>query len=90
MIIYQFLLKFFVIYPNLNLFKFKVLQKDHPNKMNFTMYKNTLNGRIEYEPPDKQMSSFTGFIKLNKDPKIHLLNIENFIPRGSVIKSAGW
>jgi len=29
-------------------------------------------------------------MKLNQDPKISKININNFIPRGSVIKGAGW
>lgn len=38
--------------------------------MKIKVFKNKLTGKIEYEAPNNQMDKFTGFIKLNKDPKI--------------------
>lgn len=29
-------------------------------------------------------------MKLNKDPKVITLDFNNFVPRGSIIRSAGW
>jgi hypothetical protein len=54
------------------------------------MYRTMLNGRIDYERPNSNLSQFNGLIKLNRDPKIHILTNDNFIPKGSIVKSAGW
>ena len=40
--------------------------------------------------PNGDLNRFVGHMKLNKDPKIQELTIDNFIPRGSKVKIAGW
>lgn len=53
-------------------------------------YKNSLSGALEYEGPVKNPNYFVGFLKIKKDPKVEQLNIENFIPRGSIIRKGEW
>ena len=45
-----------------------------------------LTGKIEYEIPSADLNRFVGSLKLKKDPKTEQLGIDNFIPRGSVLK----
>jgi hypothetical protein len=49
-----------------------------------------LTGKIEYESPNSNLDKFIGYLKLKKDPKVEKLTIENFIPRGAIIRQAGW
>jgi hypothetical protein len=39
-------------------------------KNRFSSYRNILSGKIEYEPPNKNLDSFVGYLKLKKDPRI--------------------
>jgi len=54
------------------------------------IYRKMLTGKLEYEAPNSNLDSFTGFFKLKKDPKIEQLSIDNLILRGSRITRAGW
>jgi hypothetical protein len=49
-----------------------------------------LTGTIEYNAPSVDLSSFNGLMKLKKDPKKGVLNINNLILRYSMIKHTGW
>ena len=49
-----------------------------------------LTGIVEYSMPSNDPSSFNGLLKLKKDPKKGVLNIDNLILRYSVVKHTGW
>lgn len=49
-----------------------------------------LTGTIEYCAPSGEMSTFSGLMKLKKDPKKGVLSINNLILRYSMIKHTGW
>ena len=49
-----------------------------------------LTGTVEYNSPTRDMSSFSGVLKLKKDPKKGILSINNLILRYSMIKHTGW
>jgi magnesium-transporting ATPase (P-type) len=53
-------------------------------------YKSKLTGKLEYIPPNQDVQKFEGTLKLTKDPQTKGLSFENFIPRGSVLRSEGW
>lgn len=59
-------------------------------KNNWRFYKKIISGKLTIEAPNPRPKDFYGYIKLTKDPKVESLNFENFIPRGSVIKTSGW
>lgn len=42
--------------------------------------------RLLYETPNPDMGSFSGNIRLKKDPKIEEITINNFIPRGCKVE----
>jgi hypothetical protein len=56
----------------------------------YNKYRARLTGKLEFEEPHKEVLSFQGYLKLQKDPKTEVLTNDNFIPRGSVLKSLGW
>ncbi|EGR32967.1 hypothetical protein IMG5_065350 [Ichthyophthirius multifiliis] len=58
--------------------------KDH-KKYYFNKYKTLLNLKLSYEPPNQNLSTFNGQLRLKKDPKIEYLTNDNFIPRGSTV-----
>ena len=39
-------------------------------KRAYKNYKHLLTGKVEYEIPNRNISQFNGFMKLNKDPKV--------------------
>lgn len=49
-----------------------------------------MTGKIEYSAPNKNTREFKGFLKLTKDPNVNNLTIDNFIPRGSILRKADW
>ena len=53
-------------------------------------YKHILNGTLEYEGPNRNPESFQGYLKIKKDPKVEQLGIDQFIPRGSVLRNTEW
>ena len=59
-------------------------------KNKYNEYRKMLTGKIEYESPNSNLDKFIGYLKLKKDPKVEKLTIENFIPRGAIIRQAGW
>ena len=59
-------------------------------KHKFTFYRKKLTGKLEYEVPNMDVNNFYGVLKLNRDPQTKQLNNDNFIPRGSRLKSDGW
>ncbi len=59
-------------------------------KNNWRHYKNVISGKLTIEAPNPRPKDFNGYMKLTKDPKVEPLDFENFIPRGSVIKTSGW
>lgn len=59
-------------------------------KNNFPEYRKMLTGVIEYECPSNDTTKFFGVMKLKRDPKKGILNIDNLILRGSVIRHTGW
>ena len=61
-----------------------------PAKNNFKEYRKLISGKIEYEGPNPEPSEFLGFLRVKKDPKVEKLNIENFIPRGAILKYSEW
>lgn len=66
-----------------------VLTRTH-RKQHFTEYRKMLTGTVEYNAPAVDLSTFTGLIKLKKDPKKGVLSIKNLILRYSMIKHTGW
>ena len=63
-------------------------------KSSFFKYQSTqkskLSCTLDYAIPNQNYDSFVGYVKHFKDPKIEKLSIENFIPRGSIIKHTSW
>lgn len=59
-------------------------------KNNMPEYRKQLTGKIEYEAPNTNLSSFKGFFKLKTDPKNEPLSIENLLFRGSIIRNTDW
>ena len=49
-----------------------------------------LSGTLEYNGPCLNPNFFQGFFKIRKDPKVEQLNIDHFIPRGSVLVNTEW
>jgi len=46
----------------------KIPNRLNPQKNKFSQYKNKFTGKIEYEPPTPDLSSFIGSFRLSKDP----------------------
>ena len=59
-------------------------------KKKLEFYRSKLTGDIEYKPPSRNLDEFLGFLKMKNDFKIEKLNINNFIPRYSVLKCTDW
>ena len=59
-------------------------------KSKFFDYKNMLSAVIEYESPTSNCNEFKGVLKKLKDPLTELLNIDNFLLRGSKIVNTNW
>ena len=45
-----------------------------------------LSCKLEYSQPNPKIDSFVGYLKLLNDPTLEKLTIDNFIPRGALIK----
>ena len=56
----------------------------------FSDYITRLTGKFEYSAPNTDLDSFEGWLKLRRDPKVEYVTNQNFIPRGSVLKSEGY
>ena len=56
----------------------------------FDKYRQKLTGKLIYEPHNQDVSYFNGTLKLTKDPQTKPITNQNFIPRGSILKSEGW
>lgn len=61
----------------------------NPLKLHWLNYQEIIDGKLTYEKPDGKLDSFTGYLKLSKDPKTEKLTSENLVLRESVIKT-GW
>lgn len=62
---------------------------DSPLKGSFDKYSSILYGSVEYKR-DHLKENFKGFLKLRKDPKVEVVNNENFLKRGSVLTRTRW
>lgn len=68
---------------------YKGFRRNH-QKNSFANYRKILTGKIDYEPPNSEYEKFFALFKLKRDPQVEKLSIENFIPRGAIIKHTGW
>lgn len=67
-----------------------LVENGSTRKGNYPEYRKVLSGKIEYDPPNATHRSFSGYIKLKKDPRAEPITYDNFIPRGSVLKNTEW
>jgi len=67
-----------------------LVEKGSVRKDNFKEYRKILSGKIEYEAPSAELTKFSGYIKLKKDPRPEHLTIENLVLRGSVVRNTDW
>lgn len=49
-----------------------------------------LSCTLDYWSLGKDFESFEAYLKLSNDPKMEKLNIDNFIPKGCVLKKSDW
>jgi hypothetical protein len=50
---------------------------------NLAFYKQIMNGKMTFNPSQLENEEFTGYIKLQKDPKGESLSIQNVIPKNT-------
>lgn len=53
----------------------QLLNKSSMQKRVWQEYRKIISGRITYEKPSTSMDTFTGYLKLTKDPKVEKLSI---------------
>ena len=53
-------------------------------------YKDVLNGKIEFDIPDRSENIFKGRFQLESDPKGEMLTFKNIVLRGSKLKHTDW
>ena len=69
---------------------FRLVEKGSGRKDNYKDYRRILSGKVEYEAPNANLTKFSGYVKLKKDPRPEHLSIENLVLRGSVLKNTDW
>ena len=68
----------------------QIVNKSSTQKRFWPQYRKIITGRVTYEKSNAAMDSFTGYLKLSKDPKLEKLSIDNLILRESCVKTSLW
>ena len=59
-------------------------------KDKYDEFRKKLTGKLEYDAPNQEFTSFNGILKLKRDPKAETITIQNVILRGSILKNTDW